>query len=65
MNGAPRCQECGSWNTVLVPAPYGLKVTDAIVKGTGLLGSPLAFVIALFDNMKIIECKNCGKSWHY
>ena len=65
MNGAPRCQQCGSWNTVLIPATYGEKVQDCIVKGTGLLGAPFAFVLALVDNMKIIQCKDCGRRWHY
>jgi hypothetical protein len=38
MNGSPRCQNCGSWNTVLIPATYGERVKDTIVKGTGLTG---------------------------
>ena len=65
MNGSPRCQNCGSWNTILIPATYGERVMDSIVKGTGLLGAWFAPVLALINNFKIIECKDCKHRWHY
>lgn len=69
MKGAPRCQECGSWNTVINDADYGTKVGDFLRKSRPgpliFIALPFALIWANFDNMKTFACKDCKAEWHY
>jgi hypothetical protein len=63
MNGAPRCQKCGSWNTILLDADYATNLGEKICL-TGFLGLPIAAVWAALDkSLKVWKCQDCGTLW--
>jgi hypothetical protein len=63
MHGAPKCQHCGSCNTILVDADYMTNLSEKVAV-TGIIGIPVAIIWAAFDkSLKTFKCNDCGAAW--